>query len=317
MSTSSFKIRLLVILLRYAVIALAILFALDRVFSGYIIVANPTTNYAKLLRLVYEDHPDEIPLLGSSTVLRGILPEQLGENFYNFGITATNFQKLEPMLRVELAKDKKTPVIIEMAPQFFFKRPKPNIRIEDFLPVNQNPYFKEFMKAYNFHEPWHGIPGARYFGEYTRYLGTYSNTALPPKLYFSKGGKILKKRTSKEEFEKFKEIRTEQPMNYSATPELIARFEDIVADTKRPIIVIVAPFHPIVYETGFSMGPYRELLQGWESKFPHLRSHIADGRTYDENLFLDTSHLNYWGAVKYSNELKDAFSAFGIIAQQQ
>jgi hypothetical protein len=221
------------------------------------------------------------------------------------------------MLKVELAKNKETPVIIEMAPQFFFERPKPNIRMEDFLPVSQNAYFREFMKAYDFHQPWHSIPGARYFGEYTRYMGAYSNTELPPKLYFSKGGKILKKRTSKEEFEKFREIRMEQPMDYSATPELVARFEEIVAGTKRPIVVIVAPFHPLVYETGFSIKPYQELFSRWENKFPHVRGHIADGRTYEENLFLDTSHLNYWGAVKYSDELKAAFSRFGIIAEQQ
>lgn len=296
----------------YLLITLVVLLGLDRLFSEQIFAYNKTTNYYKLQRLVEQNNPDEIPLFGSSTVLRGLLPEVLGENFHNYGITATNFQKMEPMLLVELSKNKDTPIIIEMPPPFFEERPRPNIRMEDFLPVADRREFRNFLKTYDFTRPWHVIPGMRYFGYYSTYFGSFVNRELPKGMYFSRGAKYVKRKLSPEGWDVLKEKRMKEPVKFSASQSLINRFMQMASQTKRDLILLVSPYHSIVYEAGFDLEHYKELFSKLEREFPNVKGIIVDGSQYGDDLFLDTSHLNYWGAEKFSNTLRESLDSLGV-----
>lgn len=297
----------------YLSIFFVLIVAVDYLFTSLIIDSNVTTNYYKLKRLVDENHTEEIPLFGSSTVLRGLLPDELGTEFYNYGITATNYQKLEPLLLTELDKYKKTPIIIEMPPPFFYDREQPNIRMEDVLPLSDQKHFHDFLVNYQFWEPWHQIKGLRYYGFYTAYLSALIDQSLPPGMHFSKGSKTVKRRIVPELFNQFVEDRENNPVAFSASQNLISRFEEIVSNTDRQIIMVVSPFHRIVYESGFDMEEYRSLFKQLEAKHTNLKGFIFDGREYSNELFLDTSHLNYWGAMKFTSELKQKLLTSGII----
>lgn len=313
-STSSFKTRFIGLLARYVIIAVVLVYGVDLLFSSVIIPSNETTNYAKLNRLIHENHPEEIPLLGSSTVLRGLMADQLGEHFYNYGITATNFQKLAPLLEIELAKDKTSPIIIDMPPQFFMARPKPNIRMEDMLPFSRNTYIREFMKEYDFYEPWHDISGLRYFGNYTTYFGSYMSTQLPSDMSFSRGGKHVGRKTPADKFAQFIELRSQKPLPYKASPELLNTFKKLLSSTDRPIVLVVFPFYKTVYETGFDLASYTALIEELSTEYPHVSGFVADGREYLDSDFLDTIHLNYQGALKFSKQLRQALTETGVIA---
>lgn len=311
--TSSFS--LIRPFLVYAVYLAVLLVSLDQFFVSLIIPMNPTTNYGKIYRFANEEHDDEIPLLGSSTVVRGLLPEELGPQFFNYGITATNFQKMEPLLRMELAKDKSTPIIIEMPPPFFQEHPRPKIRMEDYLPFLHQDTFGQFMKNYDFYKPWHAVPGMRFYGYYTRYLSAAANQQLPPDMFYTRGAKYIKKKTGMKKKADFIEFRRKNPVIYVCSPKLLERFKQLLAQTNRPIVMVVSPFHPVTYEVGFDLENYVRLFEQLESEFPHVKGFIADGRNYDDELFLDTSHLNYWGALKFTEELRSALVNFGIIAR--
>lgn len=286
---------------------------MDYLFTSLVIDSNVTTNYYKLKRLAEENHTEEIPLFGSSTVLRGLLPNELGTDFYNYGITATNYQKMEPLLLTELDKDKKTPIIIEMPPPFFYDREQPNIRMEDILPLSNQKHFHDFMVTYQLWEPWYKIKGLRYYGSFTIYLSAYIDQSLPPGMYFSKGSKSVKKRITSEQLEQFIESREENPVGFSASQNLISRFEKIVSSTDREIVMVVSPFHRIVYESGFDLEEYKSLFKQLEANHSNLKGFIFDGKEYPDELFLDTSHLNYWGAMRFTSELKHKLIKSGVI----
>ena len=287
----------------------------DKVFTKYIVLKNETTNYYKLYRLVHETHNEEIPILGSSTVLRGYLPDTLGSNFYNYGITASNFQKVEFQLKVELAKDKNTPIIIDLPPPFFYDKDQPNIRIEDFLPIVDISEVSQFMNEYDYAQPWHHLPGIRYFGYYLTYVGAYYREGkMPKRMGVDKGAKFVRTRQTAQEFERLAQWRKENPIPIQISEKMVERFKNLVkSHPNRQIVLVVSPFHKAAYESGTDLKVYINLIQRLENDLPNIKGLVFDGTNYPDDYFLDTSHLNYWGAVYFSKELRRVLIQEGVI----
>ena len=290
----------------YLVLLILISVITDYVFTCKIINSNKESNYYKLYRLVYENNPLELPILGSSTALRGYIPDSIGRDIYNYGITASNFQKVEPQLLVELSKDKSTPIIIDVPPLFFRHKKKPNIRLEDYLPLVYNSEMRLFLSTYGYMKLWYYIPGVRYFGHYFTYLGMWMSVDHQrTNRGHNKGSRYVDKVNTSEKFAQHIEKRLSMDMSIGYDKNMIDRLDKIISEhANRTFVFVVPPVHKSCYEAGTDLNDFKQLFQKPQLQHNNVEWLIFDGSLYDDTLFLDTSHLNFKGAIRFSKELR-------------
>ena len=82
-------------------------------FEKIIILGNTNCGAYKVNRILNSYYKDEIPIFGSSRAETGIVPDILGDNYFNYGVNGTQDDVLLFFLKEECKKrDKSRPYII-------------------------------------------------------------------------------------------------------------------------------------------------------------------------------------------------------------
>jgi hypothetical protein len=317
------------------VMAIGIALFLDQVFQHLILPNRPEiSNSLKVERLLYEDHPEEIPVFGSSKGRSSFIPDSLGENVFNYSMEKCNFDVIFFLLEVELAKDKDTPIIIEFNTRSFVHRPAHTIDLSTFVPVIDDERVSDYLRENGRLDPFQSLPGIRYFGSYIRYLRSMTREFTSKKI-INRGGlfidyypgdellerftgsryKMIERRNYLEEKEAsgvpltYMEVQTldhlRVSLDFDENKERIAKFEEMVKENRgRDFIMGFTPHHPSELAGVRNLDKLDSLFNHWNSEIPNLHALDYSDFYLPDSCFKNSSHINLTGARLFCSALK-------------
>lgn len=305
-STSNFKQALLRLILPVGGGIVLLCFVVDRLFLTQVIYKNSTAGSYKTHRLFHETHPEEIPIFGSSRASGSYVSELIDPNCYNYGIEKTQYVLARIFLEEELKKDKTTPIIINWDYEFF-REYKGNIA--HFIPSADEPAIAEYIgedMRWFYH-----YPAVRFFSVYDDYVKSYIGERSGSSR-ISNGGFFVTFSPTPAQFERLIEVRRKTVFVWDDPAEKEAEWEKLLTSTKRPIFLVIAPYHSCYFENFGNMEGAQAYLAKLDA-FPNVTVLDFGKMEFPNSAYQNTSHLNYDGAVKFSTalgqRLKESMSA--------
>ena len=302
---SRFFLRILIPL----VLAVGIIgFAFNLYFEKNIILKSQTNGAYKINRILHETDEDEIPIFGSSRAEMGYIPDSIGPNYFNYGLYGAMYDVTIFFLKEECKKRKSKPWIlinldlvglqygIDDIANYIYNAD--NADVKELLGENYKPYFK--------------IPFLKYFGRYENYFRSYLTKKIEITKVTNKGATLEKQKILASEFEKLIKQRQAAIPMFHVEPKLKAQLlELIAAHPERTFVFVIAPYHSCCFPSNFDFGPIealnRDLVQ-----YPNSKLLDFSKMSLGNDMFFNTTHLNYSGAVVFSRCLRDTLQKMGM-----
>ncbi len=308
LSISNFKTFLLKLLLPLLAILILILSFFNFFFENEIILSNSVSGASKINRIINETHYNEIPIFGSSAAEGGYIPEIIGNNYYNYGITGTRVDVMLMMLKEECKKTKKSPLIIANFDLDGIDHSLANLA-NYIYNSNYGPIKKLLGDRYQIK---YSVPAFKYYGFYENYLQAYLNSKMQSSKYVNKGAyidkNIIEKKIFDELVEKRKETKTKFFSEKKLTDEL---FSLIQSNNNRLFIFVVPPYHKSYFEKYQNLNVANKFLNDLD-KLKNVKVLDFSKLQLSDSSFHNTSHLNYHGALIFSQMLKDSLALLNI-----
>jgi hypothetical protein len=309
-STSSFSYFVWSYLVPWLAFTLAFALGTDYLFVQVIIPHSPGSS-PKIKRLIEGNDPEEVGIFGSSRAEGNYMPEVLGHDVYNYGLSGVQFEATRVLLEIELAKPKRSPVIINFDPEFF---DLPGIGD----PVAYVPYctradFRGLLQGAGAYRPYYAIPGVRFFGSYETHLKEFAEGFSSPTHELVRGESLQKNRLPPNRFAALVAERLAVKSTFFVPALKDAAFQSLMnAHPERQFIVVVAPFHWSYYAASPDFPRVLEYATGLQRMHPNVLVLEFDGREMDDSLFFDTVHFNVAGARVFSEALRRRLDERGI-----
>lgn len=301
LSTSSFKRFGLRFLLPVGGTLAVLLLAADWLITKQVVQQYHSMGAYKTHRLFSELHPDEIPVFGSSRASGSYVPELIHPQCFNYGIENTQFRLASIFLEEELRKNKETPIIVNFDYEFFRKRAG---NIAHFIPNLHHDSIRSYVDTN--YRMFYSIPGLRYYGIHDDYAKSWL-AEHSDKNHLSRGGFFLKAPTDPAAFAQMADKRRRTSNGWDAPANLVKRWEKLLNSTKRPIFIVVAPYHESCFERFNNMEAAQKYLARMDA-LPHVTVLDYGQVDYPDAYFMNTTHLNYEGAQVFSKELSNAIN---------
>lgn len=274
-----------------------------RYFERQIILKPACSPSYKINRIINELHRDETPIFGSSRVEEDIDPKILGKNYFNYGIPEIQGSITLFYLNAEISKNKKTPIIINFDYAGDFTATG---GIDNYLVNIDDINIRKVVQT----KLYYNVPFFKYYGLYEYYLKIFIGQTFGTNRYQFLGSNIYKESLNREEFLSAIKMRERKKDCFSDHNKYYRELKKIITDNQnREFIFVVAPYHKsfFVSFSGESKAlKFLSLLQ----EYKNVKVINCSRTQFDDNLFYDTIHLNYAGAVKYSNIIKDSISYY-------
>lgn len=309
---------------------------LDQAYDRWVIRGNAFSNLNTLERLMYEQHPSEIPVFGSSKARYSLISDSISPHVYNYAMPRCNFDVIEFLLNLELEKNKQTPILIEFNHRFFLHNPNYTINTATFIPNVHDARVKTFLKKYDRLEPYYFIPGLRYYGKYVNFINNDLRELLGNPKTFSKGSIVSKKQTPSFVFqktirgrydairarekllkkmkdpkaiisleEKHKLYYLDQLLLFNQDSARVRVFESLLNQNQdRVFIMVYTPQHPSEID---GVKNEHEMLAFWNNltqKHSNLLFLNYSRLALPDSCFKDPSHLNIYGASRFCQKLR-------------
>jgi hypothetical protein len=273
---------------------------MDAVFTHTIVLRDPMSDSERIAHL-FDDNSDTIPIFGSSKAHGHYIPAEMGLSAYNYGMDAGSFEVTDTFLQIELAKNRTTPVIMELEywdTEVIGDEGK-------FIPFVSDPRIHQLLEHYHAMKWRYYLPAIRYFGYYDEFLRNYftehmhqlkaadgfrEDVPLPPFDPVKLGEFVRERRAA---------AKTGYYPNAENNRRLLA---EITAHPQRLFFLIVSPYHPVFYEHFQNA----DELAAWEKQLAALPNVVVFdcGRSdYPDELFLDTLHLRRAGSAEFSRKI--------------
>jgi hypothetical protein len=147
------------------------------------------------------------------------------------------------------------------------------------------------------------VQGLRYFGHVEHYLKAYVGDHSSKNLS-DRGGFFLLSPFSKPAFDELVTKRLNIPHAWYMDAAKSERFRKLLlAHPERRIYLVAAPIHKSYFQSMSGL----EKADAWLaqlSDIPNLKVIDLSRVDYPDSLYLNTSHLNYLGAKRFSTELR-------------
>ncbi|MBU3010321.1 hypothetical protein KO506_02800 [Polaribacter vadi] len=269
-------------------------------FENQIIFKSEISGASKVNKILKVNNSSEIPIFGSSRAQGNIVPSILGNNYFNYGIDGTQSNIWLYFLEHELKKEKNTPIIIN----FDLK----GLIYSDGDLGNFIPNWRESKQYLNDKgEFYYTIPFIKYFGRFEKYFKYFINNKVNLTKITDKGGSFEKFQVTKEIFNKDIEKRMNTETKFKIEPELNRQFNNLIKSTNRKIILIVTPYHESCFNKFDNINMATNYLNKIDSLYNNVEVIDFKNGIKEDNLFKNTTHLNYNGAVKITQKLKNHF----------
>jgi hypothetical protein len=276
------------------------LYGFDWLFTKFILLNTDTAGYSKINRLIsYEG--EEMPIFGASRAKSSYVPDSIAPSAYNYGLNEACFLSTNAFLNIELHKKKKSPVIIDFTYWYWNTIGD----IADYIPFVDNKNIYDLLRETGVYKVTYSIPGLRYFGYYDYYTKEYLNQ-------FAQYNKIVIKGFTHPipppvfDEKKFKEVvikRLESPLvaaiDKKQSDMLI---KQVTLHPERHFYFTISPFHGSFFKS-LKRSEELELFFDSLGRLPNVTFVNYGKVNYPDSLFLDTTHLNYYGALVFSKEL--------------
>ncbi len=275
-------------------------------FEKHIILSSQISGPYKVNRIISE-MDNTIPIFGSSRAEGSFVPSLISENCFNFGLSGTQDDVILFMLKEELSKNKNEPILIN------FDLDGMNYSIGDignYLYNISNENVKLLLK--DEYSPIYSIPIVKYYGKYDRYISAY----LKEKESFGRktdnGGVYYSQLRTEKYFNTLVEERIQTKTVFRNDKTLENEFYKLVESTNREIIFIVSPNHYSYYINFSGIDEINKFTKRYSelSNFHFLDFGKVD---FPDSLFFNTTHLNYDGAVLFSEMLADSLKSRKIL----
>lgn len=288
-------------------IALAIAifgFTFSLVFEKLIIDECQTTGATKINKILTLQKTNEIPIFGSSRAECSFLPSIIGPNFYNYGISGVNANIYLFLLEQELKKNKTSPIIINFD--------LTGLTYIDGDIMNYIPnwkYTKNIIE--NEGEFYYNIPFIKYFGLYEKYFASYIQEKKNLTITTDNGAVTQKNKQTKEKFESMVIKRKGEREESKIDNELASKFDSLIRSTERQIILVVSPYHNSCFNKNANFDKSYVYLNELE-KNKNVTVFDLKDFVKDDDLFMNTTHLNYEGAIIFSKKIKELLATMNI-----
>ncbi|MBP8822297.1 MAG: hypothetical protein KBH07_01480 [Flavobacteriales bacterium] len=309
---------------------------MDQVVQRWFIFNDPASNPSKIRRLVESEDPGEIPVFGSSKGRSAFIPDSLAPTVYNYSMERGNFDIVEFLLETELAKPRKTPVLLEFNHRYFIHAPSYTIDMATFAPNVGLPGVSEFLEKSGRLETRFMIPGLRYFGSIEGYVrkgmdedGTTSRQSV-------KGGLFTERAVGREQManqvaarersialrqklehakndvkeaisaeDRHRLVALNSLLLFNAPEERVARFEELVASRPdRQILMAYTPQHWSELKGIANFHEITALFAELQKRHPNLHFYDYSHMQLPDSAYKNSAHLNNTGARAFCEAFK-------------
>ena len=332
MNVQSKKIAFL--LLKTLVTLVLVTLLLDLFFTKIVLRSlDESSNYKKIARLIKAEDQREIPIFGSSIAKKNYYPDSIGFRTYNYGLAGSLYHTIEPLLKIELDKDKSTPIIIDFEQHTFFYNENVPVQISNYIPFIENDHVRSFLLEYDYYKTHYDIIGMRYYSSYTDYVRDYLKPALERNQPINKGGvffkrndqvfeQLLQKRLNmikardqlllKQEqnpyalqrSERWKIRKLDAHLGFDPNEKQVQSFTNLIqSNPHRTFILVYSPQHWAKLK-GLPNYPEVKVLLDSLSKNVNVEVIDMSQEQLLDSYYHDCGHLNVEGAKYFSRQLK-------------
>jgi hypothetical protein len=271
-------------------------FVIDYVFTQYIVLGNENMEPYKVKRLMEEDKATEIPIIGSSRALNNFMPDSIHKDCFNYGLEGTGGDVLTIFLKHELAKKRKTPIILN----FDYTLSKSAGDFSNYLLSIHEKDCRTLMEK-SFHAYYY-VPFFRYFGSFENFTKSYLNQKTGLTKSYNKGGTFEVNAATEKQFQAWIKQRIETKSKWIHT-ELADEFYTMLKNTDRKVYLVVSPLHASCYQSYENMPEMEKYLQSIDA-LPNVEVLDFGKSLTEDKYFYDTRHLNILGAKYFSANLR-------------
>jgi len=287
-------------LLPYLIATFVLCWALDFLFTKLIVLDTEISNTGKINHLITSDI-ETIPVFGSSRARCSYIPEILSPYIYNYGLDGTSLWATCALLNIEATKKSTKPIIINFDYDFFAAIGD----IKTYIPLCDNPSIKQLLVSRGLYKSYFKIPGIRYFNSFDYFIKEWLNqkfetTKIVKRGYtFDKNQLFYNAASFKKDVEQRQQSIREWRLDKKQNDLLI---ETIKSMPNRHFYIVAAPYHASYYKSISNIDAVKQYLHSLDS-LPNVTSVDFCNHNYPDSLFNNTTHLNHWGAMRFSNEL--------------
>lgn len=271
------------------------------VFERKIILNSQINGSYKINRIINSVNKNEIPIFGSSRSEGSFVPSILGSNYFNYGISGTQDDVMLFFLWEECKKNKETPIIIN------FDIDGLNYVLGDIANYIYNanyPPIKELIGEKD--EVIFRVPFVKYYGYYEYYFKMYLNNKINLTKKTDNGASLELNKLTKSKFNELVNQRLATSGEFKNDLNLERHFFEIIKNhPKRTFIVVISPYHNSYFHQFKNYSDVTTFVEKIKT-FTNTRVFDFSHVSYPDSLYMNTSHLNYAGAKKFSEELKDS-----------
>ena len=273
--------------------------AADYLVTRWAIDENPSGDGGRLYHFIHEDG-DEIPIFGTSKVYYDYVPGEMGINAYNYGLDGSSYESTDTFLEIELAKHKRTPIIIDLKPQSEYGIGDPAA----YVPFVTDSRVRELLARTHSLDWRYYVPGLRYFGYYDEYLKEMINDRMHAVRRVDRGFSYEKNWTfDRNRLDAAISKRIRAPNGYFADEEQNARLiRRIEAHPERLFFLVYSPVHDSCF-TNFQNADAFERFKMRLAALPNAIVLDFQRPSYPDAWFMDTNHLLFPGAEDFSRRL--------------
>lgn len=277
-------------------------------FENKIILGNTSCGAYKINRILTSYNKNEIPIIGSSRAETSFIPELLGTNFFNYGLEGTQENVMLFFIEQECKKQgKTTPVIANIDLDGI------NTKSGDLLNYLYNSKDPEVKKLIDNYQTYYSIPYIKYLGQFENYFRYYLNNRTQLTKYAKDGAFIEKIVLPKKMLDDLIEFRRTHQDEFKNEEDLKSRFfETLRKYNNRSFIFVVPPYHSCYFSNYRNPEDAKAFLNELKS-LSNVRVFDFSGVIYPDSLFINTTHLNYNGAMRFTKEFKDSLSTLKTI----
>ena len=273
-------------------------------FERKIILGNESGGAYKVNRIISQTNTNEIPVFGSSRAEASFVPELLGDNYFNYGLEGTQENVLLFFIKEECRKKKNSPLMIINIDLDGVNTKSGDIA--NYLYNTNNEGVKELLG--NRWESHFATPFIKYIGQFENYFRNYLNNRVQLTKYANKGAfidKVVLPQKMMDELIEYRKKNQDVFLHEAALKDEF--FKTINANPDRRFVFVIPPYHSCYftnYKNPEDAKTFVDELRGIKNANVFDFSSVI----YPDSLFINTTHLNYKGALRFTKELKDSLN---------
>ncbi len=277
----------------------------EKLFERYVVLGSQINGAYKINRVINETHPGETPIFGSSRALCSFIPDMLGDDYFNYGLSNAQDDMILFCLKHELKKPKTNPTIVINLDIDGLTRSIGDVSY--YLYNSNDPQVKRLLASkYRTH---YSIPFVKYYGYYEEYCKNMLNDKMNLTKFTNKGASSEKNILTEKKFEEMIMKRKTSRITFKNDPELEKEFDKILDENRnRFFVFVVSPYHSSYFTNYKNYEEMKAFLARWDAK-PNVKVYDFSKLALADSLLLNTSHVNYLGAIQFSNTLRDSLSS--------